>query len=69
MTTISVPILSDDVIKYTQVPVPNTSTNTSDLKEDWFDKSLVNDGYKDYFMFDPTTEVGRNKIAKYKNVM
>ena len=68
MTTISVPI-SDDVVKYTPVPVPTMSTNTSYFKEDWFDNALVNNGYKDYFMVDPILEEGHNNINKFNNVI
>ena len=49
--------------------MPNTSTDAYDFKEYWFDNVLVNEGYKDYFMFNPTTEIGRDKIAKFNNVM
>ena len=46
MTTISIPI-SGDVVKYTQFPVLKIPTNASDLKAEWFNDALVNNGYKD----------------------
>ena len=68
MTTLSVPI-SGDVVKYTQFLVPNTTTNTTDVKKDWFDDALVNYGYKDYFKLGPTTQEGHNEIPKFNNMM
>ena len=61
--------VSSDVVKYTQFPVPNTTTNTTDLKKDRFDDALVNYEYKDYFKLGPTTQEGRNEIPKFNNMM